>query len=162
MKEYIDALEREGEKLNLGTAFLIVMEQDENNLFKVETSPSDNTAGLAMIGPGTVDERREQFNKIAIGVHKIADLVRREVEREHRNYELKLNSNNLTLLDKYNKFLQEHGYTDSDVDMEEPTAINQFLEEIGEEERIEKEENHTMGPDDSIGFPYKKEDDETN
>lgn len=42
-----------------------------------------------------------------------------------------LTSRDLEILDRYNKFLLEHGYTDTDVECEEPTAINMFIEEIG-------------------------------
>lgn len=41
-----------------------------------------------------------------------------------------LTSHDLELLDKYNNFLLDHGYTDTDIYAEEPTAINQFIEEI--------------------------------
>jgi len=37
MEAYIRELEKEGEKLDLGTAFLIIMEQNDNKIFKVET-----------------------------------------------------------------------------------------------------------------------------
>lgn len=35
----------------------------------------------------------------------------------------------LDTLQKYNEFLLKHGYTDTDIISEEPTAIDQFLEE---------------------------------
>jgi hypothetical protein len=40
-----------------------------------------------------------------------------------------LSSHDLDLLDRYNKFLLAHGYTDTDIELEEPTAINMFIEE---------------------------------
>jgi hypothetical protein len=43
---------------------------------------------------------------------------------------MKLNSHDLDLLDKYNHFLLEHSYTDTDIELEEPTAINQFIDQF--------------------------------
>lgn len=40
---------------------------------------------------------------------------------------LKLRSDAIDLLDRYSKFLEEHGYIDIDYKTEEPYAIDEFL-----------------------------------
>ena len=46
---------------------------------------------------------------------------------------MKLNGHDLNLLDEYNQFLLNHGYCDTDIELEEPTAINGFIDELNNE-----------------------------
>jgi hypothetical protein len=49
---------------------------------------------------------------------------------ESLKLELMNRSEMIELLEAYSKFLEEHGYTDTDWWAEEPTAINEFLKTI--------------------------------
>lgn len=49
---------------------------------------------------------------------------------------MKLNGHDLNLLDEYNQFLLNHGYCDTDIELEEATAINRFIDELNNEPKL--------------------------
>lgn len=61
----------------------------------------------------------EWFTKVEMGYY-VPATAKTELERI-------IYSEILTQLDSYNKFLQKNGYTDSDIDLEEPTAIDRYI-----------------------------------
>jgi hypothetical protein len=54
-----------------------------------------------------------------------------KLEKENEALKLRKRSDDLTLLDKYTKFLLKHGYCDTDVYDEPPTAIDEFMKDQG-------------------------------
>lgn len=57
--------------------------------------------------------------------------------KDELKHKLNKKADKIELLERYSKFLEEHGYTDTDWWQEKPTAIESFIEEEGLEANTE-------------------------
>ena len=75
-----------------------------------------------------IAKNKMHFDSDGFGTVDIDDVIDVMLEcLSSVNNSLLLRSEKIELLEKYSKFLEEHGYTDTDWRAEEPFAIDEFL-----------------------------------